>query len=118
MLKTNDHVWNADQGEEERIGQVLLLHGKDQEPVGEIGAGEIGGRAPSSPTRTPATRSRPRSGRSGCRRSIFPAPTLPVAIEPQTKADLDKMGAALSRLLEEDPTVRVERQAETGEQVL
>ena len=43
----------------------------------------------------------------------FPDPSLPVAIEPQTKADLDKMGAALSRLLEEDPGVRVERQTET-----
>ena len=48
----------------------------------------------------------------------FPPPTLPVAIEPQTKADLDKMGAALARLLEEDPSVTVERQTETGEQLL
>jgi elongation factor G len=48
----------------------------------------------------------------------FPPPTLPVAIEPQTKADLDKMGAALQRLVEEDPSVTVERQAETGEQLL
>jgi elongation factor G len=48
----------------------------------------------------------------------FPEPTLPIAIEPASKADLDKLSTALARLVEEDPTLRVERQAETGEQLL
>ena len=62
--RPHDHVWNAERGEEERIGQVLLLKGKEQEPVGEHRRRRDRRRAPSSPTRTPATRSRPRSARS------------------------------------------------------
>ncbi|MGH2407302.1 MAG: elongation factor G [Candidatus Limnocylindrales bacterium] len=116
-LHNNDHVWNAERGEEERIGQLLLLHGKDQEPVGEIGAGEIGAVAKLAHTKTGDTlSSRERPLRLGG--LAFPVPTLGVAIEPQTKADLDKLGSALARLLEEEPTLRLERPVETGEQVL
>jgi elongation factor G len=116
-LHNNDHVWNAESGEEERIGQLLLLHGKDQEAVGEIGAGEIGAVAKLAHTKTGdalSTRERPLR----LPPLQFPAPTLAVAIEPQTKADLDKLGSALARLLEEEPTLRLERPVETGEQVL
>ncbi|HEY8168396.1 MAG TPA: elongation factor G [Candidatus Limnocylindrales bacterium] len=117
VLRTNDHVWNAERGEDERIGQILLLHGKDQEPAGELGAGEIGAVPKLAHTHTGDTLStKERSLRLPA--MIFPSPTLPVAIEPQTKADMDKMGAALARLLEEDPTVRLDRPPETGEQVL
>src|SRR3990170_4997822 len=117
VLKNNDHAWNPARGEDERIGQLLLLHGKEQEAVGEIGAGEIGAVAKlvytktgdSLSSREPPLRLPPLE---------FPGPTLPVAIEPQTKADLDKLGTALARLLEEEPTIRLERPVETGEQVL
>jgi elongation factor G len=116
-LHNNDHVWNAARGEEERIGQLLLLHGKDQEAVGEIGAGEIGAVAKLAHTKTgDALSSRERPLRLAA--LDFPAPTLAVAIEPQTKADLDKLGSALARLLEEEPTLRLDRPVETGEQVL
>ena len=117
-IASHDHVWNADRGEEERIGQVLRVKGKDTEPVGVISAGEIGAVAKLVHTHTGDTLSVAREAVRRCRRSSSRQPTLPVAIEPQTKADLDKMGAALSRLVEEDPTVRVERQPETGEQLL
>jgi elongation factor G len=116
-IASHDHVWNADQGEEERIGQVLRVKGKDTEPVGVISAGEIGAVAKLVATHTGdalSSREKPLK----LPPIDFPQPSLPVAIEPQTKADLDKMGAALSRLLEEDPGVRVERQTETGEQLL
>src|SRR3954447_15714622 len=116
-LASHDHVWNADRGEEERIGQVLRVRGKDTEPVGVISAGEIGAVAKLVHTHTGdvmASREKPFKMSP----IDFPEPTLPVAIEPQTKADLDKMGAALQRLVEEDPSVKVERQAETGEQLL
>ena len=116
-IRSHDHVWNPVRGEEERIGQVLALHGKDQEAVGELKAGEIGAIAKLSATLTGDTltaRERPLTMPP----LQFPAPTLPVAIEPQTKADMDKMGQALGRLVEEEPTVRVERQVETGEQLL
>jgi elongation factor G len=116
-IGSHDHVWNADRGEEERIGQVLRVKGKDTEPVGVISAGEIGAVAKLVATHTgDALSSREKPFKLPP--IDFPQPSLPVAIEPQTKADLDKMGAALSRLLEEDPGVRVERQTETGEQLL
>ena len=116
-IASHDHVWNADRGEEERIGQVLRVKGKDTEPVGVISAGEIGAVAKLVNTHTGdalSAREKPLKMSP----IAFPEPTLPVAIEPQTKADLDKMGAALARLLEEDPSVTVERQTETGEQLL
>ena len=116
-IRSHDHVWNPVRGEEERIGQVLALHGKEQEAVGELKAGEIGAVAKLTVTLTGDTltaRERPLTMPA----LAFPAPTLPVAIEPQTKADMDKMGQALGRMIEEEPTVRVEREGETGEQLL
>ncbi|MGZ6327740.1 MAG: elongation factor G, partial [Candidatus Limnocylindrales bacterium] len=117
VLRSHDHVWNPTRGEEERIGQLLFLKGKDQELAQELGAGEIGAVAKLVHTET---------GDTLCAKDLplelprpdFPPPTLAVAIEPETKADLDKLSSALGRLQEEDPTVRVERQAETGEQLL
>jgi len=115
-LHSQAHTWNANRDEDERIGQLLLLHGKDQEPIGELQAGEIGAVAKLVATETGDTL-------SSKEKPVllppieFPAPSLSVAIEPQTKADLDKLGGALQRMLEEEPTARVERSA-TGEQLL
>jgi elongation factor G len=116
-IGSHDHIWNAGRGEEERIGQVLRVKGKDTEPVGTISAGEIGAVAKLAHTFTGDTLSS-REKPFTLPALEFSPPTLPVAIEPQTKADLDKMGTALNRMLEEEPSVRVERQAETGEQLL
>jgi elongation factor G len=115
-LRSQGAAFNANRGEEERIGQLLLLHGKEQEPVGELRAGEIGAVAKLGVTHTGdtlASKDRPLT----LPPMDFPEPTLVVAIEPQTKADLDKMGSALQRMLEEEPSARVERSA-TGEQLL
>lgn len=116
-IRSHDHVWNAAKGEEERIGQVLRLHGKEQEAVGELHAGDIGAVAKLSHTVTGdvlSTRERPFTLPA----IRFPEPTLPVAIEPASKADVDKLSTSLARLVEEDPTIRVERQVETGEELL
>ncbi len=115
-LKSQGHAWNATRGEDERIGQLLFQHGREQEPVGELKAGEIGAVAKLAVTATGDTfsvKEKPLRLPS----LVFPDPTLVVAIEPQTKADLDKMGPALQRMLEEEPTARVER-SEAGEQLL
>jgi len=115
-LRSQGHVWNANRGEDERIGQLLLLHGKEQEPTGELKAGEIGAVAKLAVTETGdtlASKERPLVLPD----IPFPTPTLMLAIEPQTKADLDKMGSALQRMREEEPTARVER-SDAGEQVL
>jgi elongation factor G len=115
-LHSQAHVWNSGRSEDERIGQLLLLHGKEQEPIGELKAGEIGAIAKLTVTETGdtlASREKPLVLPA----LDFPEPSLLVAIEPQSKGDLDKMGPALARMLEEEPTVRLERSA-TGEQVL
>jgi elongation factor G len=115
-LHSQAAVFNSTRGEEERIGQLLLLHGKEQEAVGELKAGEIGAVAKLTVTQTGDSLS------SKDKPLVldpieFPQPTLQVAIEPQTKADLDKMGTALQRMIDEEPAARVERSA-TGEQIL
>ncbi len=115
-LHSQAHVWNSTRSEDERIGQLLLLHGKEQEPIGELKAGEIGAVAKLSVTETGDTIS-VREKPLVLPRLEFPQPSLTVAIEPQSKGDLDKMGPALARMLEEEPTVRLERSS-TGEQVL
>ena len=115
-LHSQGHVWNANRDADERIGQLLLLHGKEQEPTGELKAGEIGAVAKLTVTATGDTLSakeRPLTLPA----IAFPQPTLTVAIEPQSKADLDKMGPALQRMLEEEPSARVER-TDAGDQVL
>jgi elongation factor G len=115
-LRSQGHVWNAARGEEERIGQLLLLHGKEQEPIGELKPGEIGAVAKLTVTETGdtlSTRERPLI----LPPIAFPDPTLILAIEPLSKQDLDKMGPALQRMLEEEPSARLER-SDTGEQIL
>jgi elongation factor G len=116
-LKAHDQVWNATRGEEERIAQVFYIKGKEQEPVDEIRAGEIGAVAKLMHTVTGDTLSS-RELPLTMAPMAFPEPTLPVAVEPASKADLDKLSGALTRLQEEDRTLRVERNTETGEQLL
>ena len=90
-IKAHDQVWNASRGEEERIAQVFYIKGKEQEPVDEVRAGEITGQWPSSCTPSRETPSAPRNGPSPWRPSSSPSRTLPVAVEPASKADLDKL---------------------------
>ena len=115
-LKSQSSVFNSTKGEDERIGQLLFLHGKEQEPAAELRAGEIGAIAKLGVTETGDTLT---TRDAGLRLADmpFPDPTLQVAIETLSKGDLDKMGPALQRMLEEEPTARVER-SETGEQIL
>lgn len=115
-LRSQSPVHNATKGEDERIGQLLYLHGKEQEAAAELRTGEIGAIAKLGVTETGDTLT---TRDAGLRLEgiAFPEPTLQVAIEPQSKGDLDKMGPALQRMLEEEPTARVER-SETGEQIL
>ncbi len=109
-------IYNSTKSEDERVGQLLYLHGKEQEPAPELRAGEIGAVAKLGVTETGDTLST-REAALRLPPMAFPEPTLQVAIEPQSKGDLDKMGPALQRMLEEEATARVER-SETGEQIL
>ncbi|MFQ6058469.1 MAG: elongation factor G [Anaerolineae bacterium] len=116
-MESDSRVFNPCSGQEERIGQLYLLRGKEQQPVKKVGAGDIGAVAKLSKTHT---------GDTLCDRDHplvlpgikFPAPVYAAAITPKTKADLDRMGSALSRLVEEDPTLQVRREPDTGETIL
>jgi elongation factor G len=116
-IKSHDQVWNAARGEEERIAQVFYIKGSEQEPVDEVRAGEIGAVAKLAHTVTGDTLSS-KDTPVTMAAIEFPEPTLPVAVEPASKADLDKLSGALTRLQEEDPTIKVERNLETGEQLM
>ncbi|MFC2001340.1 elongation factor G [Chloroflexota bacterium] len=117
VIASNSQVWNAARSGTERIGQLFMLRGKAQEPVPQVGAGDIGAVAKLSQTSTGDTLSN-QDKPVKIAPIIFPEPIFEEAVYPKTKADVDKLGAALSRLVEEDPTLRVHREADTGETIL
>ncbi len=116
-LKSDSQVWNSGKHVAERIGTVYQISGKNQEQVSQAGAGDIGAVAKLADTQT---------GDTLCAKEnavtlppiSFPSPSFSAAITPKTKADLDKMGSALHRIVEEDPSLRLERNAQTGEMIL
>lgn len=116
-LSSNSNVWNASKNSAERIGQLYVLRGKSQEAAPQLTAGDIGGVAKLSVTS---------NGDTLCSREqplliapiSFPLPVLSMAVHPKTKADLDKMGSSLKRLVEEDPTLQLRIEADTSETVL
>jgi len=116
-LQSDSRVFNPRSGEEERIGQLYHLRGKEQTPVKEVGPGDIGAVAKLSATKTGDTLCD--KGHPVILPGInFPKPIFSVAVAPKTKADMDKMSSALARLVEEDPTLKVEREQSTGETLL
>ena len=117
VIESNTQVLNANRGEVERVGQLFLLRGKNQEPVPQIGAGDIGAVAKLGVTGTGDTLcSREKSVKIAP--IVFPPPIFSEAVHPKTKADVDKLGTALSRLCEEDLTLQVRKDTATGEIVL
>lgn len=117
VMESNSQVWNASRGEVERIGQLFTVRGKNQEPVPKVGAGDIGAVAKLNVTGTGDTLSS-RDKPILLPPTQFPKPIFSEAVHPRTKADVDKLGAALSRLSEEDPTLQVHREADTAETIL
>ena len=116
-INSNSQVWNATRSGTERIGQLFVLRGKTQEPVPQLGAGDIGAVAKLSLTSTGDTLST-QAQPLKITPILFPEPIFSKAVHPKTKADLDKLGVALSRLSEEDPTLQVHREADTSETIL
>ena len=117
-LRPQDHLWNATRKEEERIGNILGLLGKDQTNLPTAGPGDIAAVAKLASTQIGDTLVSDRAHALELPKPTFPEPTLQVSIEPESKADLDKLGQALQRLLEEEPMVRVTREESTGETIL
>ena len=105
-LKAGDRVLNTTTGKTERIGRILQMHANHREERDEIGAGEIAAGVGLKQTTTGDTLSA-ESAPIVLESMTFPEPVISVAVEPKTKADQDKLGTALARLAEEDPTFRV-----------
>ena len=116
-LTSNSEVWNQAQGQSERIGQVYLLRGKTQEQIAEVGPGDIGAISKLSATVTGDTLSQ-KDNAVAFDPVTFPAGYYTMSVNPKTKADVDKMSMSLSRIVEEDPSLRVSREADTSETLI
>ncbi len=116
-LEKGSYVYNARSGRKERIGRILRMHANSREDINSIGAGDIAAAVGLGDTRT---------GDTLCDEKqpiileniIFPEPVISQAIEPKTKADQDKLGTALSRLAQEDPTFRMRTDEETQQTII
>ncbi len=116
-VRPDSAVFNASKNTEERVGQLFTMRGKEHETVAEVPAGDIGAVAKLSHTTTGDTF--PVKGDPVTLPPIeLPEPLLAVAIEPKTKGDEDKLSTALSRIKDDDPSIRVERSPETRETVM
>ncbi|MBI1888475.1 MAG: elongation factor G [Candidatus Spechtbacteria bacterium] len=116
-LNKGSYVLNATSEEKERIGRIVRMHANQREEVDQIYAGEIGAAVGLKKTTTGDTLSDPDHAIL-LEKIIFPEPVISIRIEPKTKADQEKMGMALHRLAEEDPTFRVETDQETGDTII
>jgi elongation factor G len=116
-LKAGSYVLNATKGRRERIGRVLQMHANHREEIEQVYAGDIAAAVGLKETFTGDTLSDPEHPVI-LESMTFPEPVIEVAIEPKTKADQDKLGIALARLADEDPTFRVKTDEETGQTLI
>ena len=116
-LKSGSYVLNATKGKKERIGRVLQMHANHREEIDEVYAGDIAAAVGLKETYTGDTLTDP-AHPVILESMTFPEPVIEVKIEPKTKVDQDKMGLALQRLAEEDPTFRVKTDEESGETLI
>jgi elongation factor G len=116
-LDSGAQVINSTKGKKERIGKIFQMHANKENPVDSVTAGHIYAVIGLKDTTTGDTLSDP-SQQVVLESMTFPDPVLEVAIEPKTKADQEKLGLAIQKLAEEDPTFRVEQNSETGQTVI
>ncbi|MCX5775496.1 MAG: elongation factor G [Firmicutes bacterium] len=116
-LKSGSYVWNTTKNVKERIARLVLMHANHRQEVDELHAGDIGAVVGLKGTTT---------GDTLCDESLelvlermeFPEPVIEQSVEPKSKADQDKMGIALMKLAEEDPTFRVHTDADSGQTII
>jgi elongation factor G len=116
-LNSGDTIYNAVKQRKERIGRILLMHANQREEIKEIHAGDIAAAVGLKDVITGDTLCDP-SKIITLERMIFPEPVIHVAVEPKTKADQEKMGIALNRLAQEDPSFRVRTDEESGQTII
>lgn len=117
VLKSGSYVYNATKGKRERVGRLLQMHANKREEIEEVRAGDIAAAIGLKDTRTGDTMT-DEDHPIVLEAMKFPNPVIDVAIEPKTKVDQDKLGIALQKLAEEDPTFRVHSDQETGQTII
>ncbi len=117
VIAAGAHVQNSTKGKRERLGRILQMHANKREEIPEVRAGDIAAAIGLKDTTTGNTLCDP-AHLVVLESMTFPEPVIDVAIEPKTKVDQDKMGEALRRLSDEDPTFRVHTDAETGQTII
>ncbi len=116
-LEAGSYIYNASTGKKERISRVMQMHANKQNPLEKIEAGDIGAAVGFKTIRTGDTLCT--SDHAIILESMeFPDPVISIAVEPKTQKDIDKMGIALAKLAEEDPTFKVRTDIETGQTII
>ncbi len=116
-LKAGSYILNSSTGNKERVGRIVRLHANTREEVTEVFAGDIAAMVGPKETFTGHTLCDPEHPIL-LEAIVFPEPVISIAIEPKTKADQEKMGVALQKLAEEDPTFRVRTDEETNQVII
>ena len=117
VVSSGDTVYNPIKGKKERIGRLLQMHANQREDIKEVRAGDIAAAVGLKEASTGDTLCDPDKIIT-LERMIFPEPVIHVAVEPKTKADQEKMGIALNRLAQEDPSFRVRTDEESGQTII
>ncbi|KKU99269.1 MAG: Elongation factor G [Candidatus Jorgensenbacteria bacterium GW2011_GWC1_48_8] len=117
IMKRGSYILNSTKGGQERIGRILRMHANHREEAEEIYAGDLGALVGLKDTTTGDTLTDPEHP-VVLEQITFPEPVISVRIEPKTKVDQERMGIALRRLAEEDPTFRLRGDIETGETII
>ncbi len=117
VLRSGDSVYNPIKGQKERIGRLLQMHSSSREEIKEVRAGDICAAVGLKDVTTGETLC-DIANKITLERMEFPEPVISVAVEPKTKADQEKMGVALGKLAQEDPSFRVNTDAETGQTII
>ncbi|TGE33094.1 elongation factor G [Desulfosporosinus sp. Sb-LF] len=117
VLASGSYVYNSTKGKRERVGRILQMHANHREDIQEVRSGDIAAAVGLKDTTTGDTLCDEKTP-IVLEKMVFPEPVIDVAIEPKTKADQEKMGGALARLAEEDPTFRMHTDQETGQTII
>lgn len=117
VLAAGSYVYNSTKGKRERIGRILQMHANHREDISEVRSGDIAAAVGLKDTSTGDTLCDEKTPII-LEKMVFPEPVISVSIEPKTKADQEKMGGALGRLAEEDPTFRMHTDTETGQTII
>jgi len=117
VLKSGDSVFNPVKGKKERIGRILQMHSNSREEIKEVRAGDIAAAVGLKDVTTGDTLCDVKNVIT-LERMEFPDPVIAVAVEPRTKADQEKMGVALGKLAQEDPSFRVHTDEESGQTII